>query len=174
MVRRCADAEAKNCGNHWTHAAVGPTNKAGGVSRLAMPRRARLSWLPTRECEPPARSHSLHWVVGKQSRNSKYNPQGSLRYVCDWFARLVALPDHANRPMLVSIAECVSWSSEQARLYRINTSGVTKTYRVFSSRSLRLNLLSLHELPSVASLKPLTKVVSARYAGVQGRRVECG
>jgi len=144
------------------------------VSRLAMPRRARLSWLPTRECEPPARAIRCIWVVGKQSRNSNNNAS-RLTSVCLRLVRSASgLPDHANR--------LCSLLLQSVCLRPLNRRGYTKSILLELRKRtaysavgpLRLNLLSLHELPSTASLKPLTKVVSARYAGVQAGGLRCG
>jgi len=139
-----------------------------------MPRRSHLPWLALRECKPHAGADRCIWLVGKQSGQSNNNVSG-LTSACLRLVRSASgLPDHTNRPCSLLL--------ERACLAHLNRPTYTKSIlQTLHERAayatvgpLRPNLLSLHELPSVASLMPLTKVVSTRYAGVQAGGLRCG
>ncbi len=139
------------------------------MSPRVVPRRAHLSWLVTREYEPPAGANPCIWLVGKQSRSSDNNAS-RLTSVCLRLVRSSSgLPHHANRPF--------SRLLQRACFAPLNGSAYTKsillTLRKRTAHTvlgpLALNLLSLHELPSAASLKPLTNVGYTGYAGILKR-----
>jgi len=152
---------------------LGPAEKAGDVSGRAVRRRAHICWLPPRAGERPAEPIRRIWLVGKQSRNPNNNAL-KLTSLCWQLVRSAScLRNHANCPF--------SPLMQRVYLAHLNGPAHTKSIRLELRKRtadaavgpLRLNLLSLHELPSVASLKPLTKVVSTRYAGVQAGGLRC-
>ena len=151
----------------------GQAFKGGHLSPRAMPRRAHPSWLAPSDCEPPAGANPRNWVVGKQSRRSNYNAS-RLTSVCLRFVRSASgRPDHASRPL------SLLW--QRLFLAPLNGPAYTKSillilqkrtaFRVFGP--LAVNRLSLHELPSATSLKPLTNRGSTRYGGFLKRESSC-
>ena len=143
------------------------------MSPRAVSRRAHLPGLDSSECKPPAGTDRCIWLVGKQSRRSNYNAS-RLTSVC---LRLVysasGLPDDASRRL------SLLW--QRLFLAPLNGAGYIKSIlltlqkrtalRVFDPAA--VNLLTLHELPSAVSLKPLTNGGSTGYAGSLKRELSC-
>ncbi len=122
-----------------------------------------------REGEASAGRCRRIWLVGKQSRSRNSNTL-NLTSLCWQLVRSAGcLPNHINYPFSLLV--------RRVRLAPLKGPAHTKSILLEIRKRvayaaigpLRVNLLSLHELPSVASLKPLTNVGSTGYAGILKR-----
>jgi hypothetical protein len=144
------------------------------VSPRGLPRRTHIRWVRPQEREGSSGTIRRIYLVGKQSRSRNSNAL-NLTSLCWQLVRSAScLPNHANCPFsLLMRRVCLVPLKGPA-----NTKSILLALRKRTAYAavgpLRLNLLTLHELPSIASLKPLTKVVSTRYAGVQAGGLRCG
>jgi len=144
------------------------------VSGRAVRRRARLTRPSHRKGEGPAGACRRFYVVGKQSRIRNNNAL-NLTSLCWQLVRSASChPNHANcRFSLLMQRGCLAPLKGPAHTKSIFLA-LRKRAAYAAVGPLQVNLLSLHELPSVASLKPLTTVASTRYAGVQAGGLRCG
>jgi len=135
------------------------------VSSLGLQKGAHICWLPPRKGEAPAGRIRCIWVVGKQSKISRRNTSRSPSIIGDWFARLVGSNRGSCPFSLVREPVCFA-----PLCGPYCTKSILPTLRKGTEYTtlgpLAPNLLSLHDLPSAASLKPLTKVGSWGYAGI--------
>jgi len=143
------------------------------VSPRATPRTDHRTRPSHRKGEGPAGVCRRIYEVGKQSRSRNSNAL-NLTSLCWQLVRSSScLPNQANCPFLLLMRRvCLAPLKEPRHIKSILLALRTRTAYA-AVGPLRLNLLSLHELPSVASLKPLTKVVSTRYVGVQAGGLRC-
>lgn len=128
----------------------------------------------------PRRAHGssrlVRYIVvdGKPTRLSNRHTATASSSVAGWAAQLARFNRRASSIVFAiqfwhcaAVCDYPAWT-ESAILTLPNGTAIRVPGRV------AVKLLSLHELPSVASCTPLTKAVSARYAGVQAGGLRSG
>ena len=136
------------------------------MSPWAEPTRAHLSFPTPREGGSSSRAVRCVGLDGKTTTVSDRNTSVGNSCAAEWFAQCAPFDRDASLfpfpPQHGCFAPLHGYPACTKSIVPALPKGTAYTGLV----PLALNLLSLHELPSAVSLKPLTRVGSAGYAGI--------
>jgi len=143
------------------------------VSTCAKPTSAHLSFPTPREGDSSSRAVRCVGLDGKTTTVSDRNTSTGKSCAAERFARRAPFYRDASLfplpPWRACFASLCDYPASTESIFPALPKGTAYTALV----PLALNLLSLHELPSAVSLKLLTRVGSAGYAGILKGRSRC-
>ncbi len=143
------------------------------MSPRAVPRRARLSWLPPRKCEPPAGANRYIGLVGKQSTHSSRRTSAATSFPTERSPSFDLFRDASSLPWLPSEGVYLGG------LRRANQSRSGVVCLLRNSSNTRIcqcssKLFGCHDLPIVAGFRGLTAESPKRYIPVRRGRSRRG